>query len=150
MEVAMADDVLQKAINRRNKLSKELERLNNFIALYREIEAREAQDMVPGVDKLLTRSPTVTIRPSVETAAVSILTEADSPLTTQQILNRLYEQEVHVGGKNPANNLASVLSKSTEVTNERGKGWTLSSRNQNESEAPATTEAPESVSEGSA
>ena len=146
----MVDDVLQKATNRRNELSKELEDLNKFIALYRRFATVKVQDVVTGGGKLTTYPPTVTIRPSVETAAINILSDADRHLTTQEILNRLYDQEVHVGGKNPTNNLASVLSKSKEVINVKGKGWTLSSRDQNESEAPAITGASETVSEGSA
>ena len=144
----MADDVLQNAINRRNELSKELEDLNNFIALYRRFAAVKVQDVVPHSGKLTTLPFTITVRSSVETAAISILSEADNYLTTQVILNRLYDRGVHVGGKNPANNLASVLSKSEKAINVRGKGWVFSSRDQNESEAPAVTEAPETDGAG--
>ena len=117
----MVEDVLAKAIAQRKDLADEIKKLDAFISIYRRLQSGEAQ--------FTGFAPTVTItagpRKSIETGATDILREAQETLPTKEILQRLSDRDIHVGGKDLINNLASILSRSKAIENVKGEGWKL-------------------------
>lgn len=128
----MSDDILKKAISRRGQLAEEMKEIDSFIATYRRLQSDIPQNVTFATGTtLLTSAPNVSVkvRLGIEAATCNILREAGGTLTTKEILSRLIDHQFHVGGKDPINNLASVLSRSMEIENVRGKGWRLAERN---------------------
>ncbi len=144
----MSEDVLEKAIAKKKQLADEIKGLDAFISMYRRLQAGEAQ--------FVAYPPVVTITPrpreSIESVSTDILRETGETLPTKEILLRLGDLGIEVRGKDPTNNLASVLSRSKEIENVRGKGWRLK-REKPITEAPYDTETddapPEQSSEAS-
>ena len=126
----MVEDVLAKAIAQRKKLAEEMNKLDAFISTYRRLQSGETQ--------FTGFAPTVTIttgrRKSIETGSIDILREADETLPTKEILQRLSDRDIHVGGKDLINNLASILSRSKGIENISGRGWKLKSEAPNDAE----------------
>ena len=121
----MIEDVLTAAIAQRKQLAEQMKQLDSFISMYRRLQSGEAQ--------IVGYPPTVTIRAdppkSIELGSLDILREAGETVPTKEILQRLSDRDIHVGGKDPVNNLASVLSRSNAIENIRGKGWILGELN---------------------
>ncbi len=59
-------------------------------------------------------------------AAKEILRETGQSLPTRQILKRLEERGIQVGGRDPVANLSGFLSRDDDFTNSRATGWALS------------------------
>ena len=60
--------------------------------------------------------------------AEEILREEGRIMYSREILERLEERSIHVGGKNPASNLSSKISQNSNgrfISHGRGKGWSL-------------------------
>ena len=60
---------------------------------------------------------------------IRILEEAGVPLTIHDILQELGKAGIVIGGQNPVTNLSSSLSRSDELENIRGQGWSLTKWN---------------------
>ena len=70
----------------------------------------------------------------VRTAAIEVLVRSGKPIHRQEILNELGEMGIRVSGKEPVNNLGSVLSRFSDEFQPHGngvwglKGWSIPSK----------------------
>ena len=130
----MVDSVIHLAEQRLEAARKEVSRLENFLATYRDLQssAGRTQDIVcekpirirvtPGTQPTSVGKMNVT-----EQAAAQIIRENDNPVPTAEMLSRLLARGVEVGGKNPTSTLSARLSRASSLRFESGKGWTLRS-----------------------
>lgn len=63
-----------------------------------------------------------------ENATLAVLADADRPIQRGPLLSALERAGITVGGKNPANTMATRLSRMTDITNLRGYGYWLRGR----------------------
>lgn len=67
-------------------------------------------------------------------SAKEILAGRSSPTPTREILKRLVDRDVEIGGTSPQNALSSILSKSPEFIPHGRSGWTLAVQDGHETE----------------
>ena len=153
--------VLEKALAKRNRLIRELERvptyqeltrLDAFIETYREFEGGDLT-IAANADEGRTTPSRGRRRESLPDVAFTILSSCSAPLPVGELASALSEQGRPVGGKNPNINLSSILSRDPRFETVPGRGWRLKREKPNATdEAPnetgthATTEASETVS----
>ena len=160
----MADStVFDKALAKRRRLVRELERvptyqelvrLDAFIKTYHELEDSGSTEPTHKVESRITASRGRR-RVSLPNVAFSILSQCSAPLPVRELVAILGEQGRPVGGKNPKINLSSILSRDPRFENVPGRGWrvkreklTTIDEAQNESEASADTEASDTDGRG--
>lgn len=132
----MADNVLERAIRKRQALAREMAQLDQFIAQYKSL----SNDTVSGgVIHVIPHSGVSVWGPplplmdadiraklanlSQEKAALLLL-EAYGPLSAKALVTRLEGYGFKVGGKDPAINLSSVLSHSKHAKYDNDmKAW---------------------------
>lgn len=134
----MSDIVLQNALRKRqsicdqmDELGAELRRLEEWIAMYRQLSGDIAPTVAP--EPQIKLQPEVRSRPKGADTAVDILRERHpTPVPTLDMLTRMQDRGVVIGGKNPAMNLASMLSRDPRIENIKGQGWVLVGDHRNE------------------
>ena len=158
----MADSlVLDRALARRKRLIRDLERvptyqeltrLDAFIETYREFEGGDLTTATNVVERPTTPSRGRR-RESLPDVAFTILSSCSAPLPVGELASILKERARPVGGKNPNINLSSILSRDPRFETVPGRGWRLKREKPNaideapnETGAHATTEASETVS----
>lgn len=116
----MPSSVLDRAVIRRTQLLEELEKINAFIALYRQFETlEEGGSTAPPEESPISRrrrrlngtEPKPTRPREILPIIFGFLNHHQKPLPTRAILDYLViERGVEVSGKNPFNNLSAMLS----------------------------------------
>lgn len=119
------NDILQRAEVRRQTLLRELERLEEFIGTYRALQVGAPLGSVPGPS-----TASRPARPGEIENHVSKLLALRQPRPTNEVLAKLAEDGVRVGGKDPGRNLSSILSHSDDFENIRGQGWILAEKSE--------------------
>lgn len=112
----MANNVLKRAVERRETLQTELDQLDEFIRTYRALEAGTSLEAIGAAGG----SPS---RPEEIQDKVTEILSIREPLTLRAISNSLAARRITVGGLNPMRNLSSILSHSDRFQSERGVGW---------------------------
>lgn len=114
----MADDEIQKIMKKRELLRQELEKIDNFLGLYRELVGTEAVQNEPSgnstdVENLRSRGrkrTPGTVSPSDLGPMIRrILSEHGRPMTRSQLLEALGERDVKVAGEDKAKYLGTIL-----------------------------------------
>lgn len=128
-------DVIEKAKQRRKELAVEMAKLDEFIIMYESLQGNVEFAWPVTQTALALRTHTREMirnisskKEKVETAAEDML-RAQQPLQTAEILQKLYDLGVDVGGETPAINLSSYLSRSDKFVNKRKDGgWFLTEK----------------------
>lgn len=105
-------------------LQERLRRVETFIAMHREFSGPPRLPLPPSLPPA---SEVVGRRLSIPDAVASMLSDG-FPMTTQDILAKLDNLGIVVGGDEPSKritNLSSSLSRDTRFVNTRGQGWSL-------------------------
>jgi hypothetical protein len=113
-----------------SQFKQELNDIEGFLRIFR----RTAPQAITGVGPQAATTPEVpkrTRKPNRTDLIAAIAIEflsSGQVLTTNQILERLGERGIKVGGRNPQGNLSSILSKTEQIINSRAaKGWIIPS-----------------------
>src|SRR5438552_3215569 len=122
----MADDILERAIRKREALAGEMRKLDQFISTYKMLAASEIKHIKQSKSggmysftqssnmALLAGSPSMGGGLTQEEAAIGVLNEY-GPMPVKEIVFRLEAMGYKVGGKDPTGNLSSILSHSERV-----------------------------------
>src|SRR3972149_652579 len=125
----MADpSVLEKAMARRARIVRELEKLptyrellglDGFIATYRELAGEDQP--VPEARAL--GRPAKNRKPTIPDIAAEICLAKGEPIPVGELVTMLAERGRPIGGGDPNINLSSVLSRDPGFGYVRGRGW---------------------------
>ena len=114
-------NVLKELIRRLEAEKREIERQQDGLAM----ALRHLEDLGEPSTPTLQKKREEGRGKDLREAMVEILTAADGPLSRQEIHDRLAEQGIYVGGRDPVNNVGARLSIDPRFENvERGK-WDL-------------------------
>lgn len=122
------DTAFSRAIARREALAREIDRLDAFIAMYKELS--EAAPVVR-VGEPERRSPEGKVAAGVmriADAAMSALEKADHPLSRAELLQAMEAAGVTVGGKDPAATLGTAMWRDRRFENIKGRGYWIAGR----------------------
>lgn len=134
----MTDVILENARKRRAVVMDELRRLEEFIALYGELQqglptgrtADTEYRTMPGTGPVTSAESTPKVRTgntlaATEQAVIAILKESGKPMPTSALRSILEARGVEVRGKDPNSTLSARLSRAPALFNERTRGWWL-------------------------
>lgn len=116
-------NALTQALKRRDQLRAEIAKLDEFIQMYRSLEAQAAE---AAEDHEASRQR-ATKRDQILAGAEEVL-RLFGALEIPDLLSALKANGIEVGGANEATNLSSYLSKSPRFKAVRGIGWVLAER----------------------
>lgn len=129
----MAENEIKKIIEKRELLRQELEKIDNFLDLYRELTGTEAERSEASVASGDIEAPkshgrkrtTGTAKPSdVGPMARRILLDHGKPMTRSELLNALEERDVVLAGDDKAKYLGTILWRMREAfVNLDGHGY---------------------------
>jgi hypothetical protein len=125
----MTSTVLDRALARKAQLLEELEKVEQFIALYHRFERHEDAEATgltserPPLEARDVAGRAVKPREAVR-LVLDLLHHHNKPLTTRTIFDLLQESSIRVTGKNPVNNLSAALSYDKRVKS-TSSGWVL-------------------------
>lgn len=113
----MAENEIKKIMEKRELLRQELEKIDNFLDLYRELTGTEAVRSEPPVSGSVEppkshgrKRTSGTAKPSdVGPMARRILLEHGKPMTRSELLNALEERDVVLAGDDKAKYLGTIL-----------------------------------------
>lgn len=124
----MTTIVLDRALARKAQLLEELDKVEEFIALYHRFEGHEdaeARVLISARLPMGDREATATtVKPREAIRIVLDMLRDNKPLSTRAIFDLLEERSIRVTGKNPINNLSAALSYDVRVKS-TSSGWTL-------------------------
>lgn len=131
------ENVLDLALKKRQALAEELRRLDNFIATYKALKAEAPSRDVASTAALRLSDHDVVystsaqqlhleMKPLTQEGAMISLLEKLGPLNVKELLTHLRAMGIPVGGKEPLNNLSSILSRSKRTAYDKDAGtWKL-------------------------
>lgn len=124
--------ILANALSRLKAALEEVERLDDFIKLYNELES---QTVTAAATNTLTRVRSLKVTAAVErpigklneteAMAVLLINESGSPQPTRILYEEMRKRGLEIGGKDGVATLSARLSRSTMLINDKPFGWRL-------------------------
>lgn len=122
------DSVLARAQKKRAALIEEIRRLDQFIQTYKMLDA-ETLGSNPASGREATEELAqlaFDMKPVTQANAALALLTKYGPMSVKDMLTHLRAQGITIGGKDPANNLSSILSRSDNTAYDKETGlWKL-------------------------
>ncbi|WP_108658320.1 hypothetical protein [Acuticoccus kandeliae] len=126
-------DAYQKALARQAELKseiadrdRELARINEFLKMYHELEGRPLKASAQVGRPTLTTHPRVLTREEAAPIIRKVLIDHQQPMTRAELLNALSEGGNPIGGREPANNLGTMMWRmKDQFVNLKGYGYWL-------------------------
>lgn len=123
------DDAIAKALKRREELAAEIEKIDRYVALHRELFGTESEQTEPekAVDKDVNRRRRGAVRPSdVADAAERILAAAGRPMARGELAEALTAAGIELAGEDKPRYLGTILWRHRDrFENIEGEGYWL-------------------------